>query len=147
MTLEEIEAQPAIYNRSHYNLHKDDEQYMQKKRDAGLRHAQKKRLKEHAQTHNINQEDLTERQITEKMNDKRPPVHSAYEYQMDLLFISDLKEQKFKVGVLMIHVFDKFMHVVPIKSKQEGDVASGMIECLHKMEKSRAEFIQMMKEL
>ena len=50
-------------------------------------------------------------------------------------FVNDLKEQKFKVGVLMIDVFDKFMHVVPIKSKQEGDVASGMIECLNKMGK------------
>ena len=74
---------------------------------------------------------------------KRKPVgqnsfiapHSAYEYQMDLFFINDLKEQKFKVGVLMIDVFDKFMHVVPRTSKQEGDVASGMIECLHKMGK------------
>ena len=74
---------------------------------------------------------------------KRKPVgqnsfiapHSAYEYQMDLFFINDLKEQKFKVGVLMIDVFDKFMHVVPITSKQEGGVASGMIECLHKMGK------------
>ena len=35
----------------------------------------------------------------------------------------------------MIDVFDKFMYVVPIKSKQEGDVASGMIECLNKMGK------------
>ena len=74
---------------------------------------------------------------------KRKPVgqnsftapHSAYEYQMDLLFINDLDEQKFRVGVLMIDVFDKFMYVVPIKSKQEGDVASGMIECLNKMGK------------
>ena len=54
---------------------------------------------------------------------------------MVLFFINDLKEQKFKVGVLMIDVFDKFMHVVPINSKQEGDVASGMIECLNKMGK------------
>ena len=46
-----------------------------------------------------------------------------------------MDEQKFRVGVLMIDVFDKFMHVVPIKSKQEGDVASGMIECLNKMGK------------
>ena len=74
---------------------------------------------------------------------KRNPVgqnsfiapHSAYEYQMDSFFINDLKEQKFKVGVLMIDVFDKFMHVVPVNSKQEGDVASGMIECLNKMGK------------
>ena len=31
----------------------------------------------------------------------------------------------------MLDVLDKFLHVVPIiKSKQEGAVASGMIECL-----------------
>ena len=74
---------------------------------------------------------------------KRKPVgqnsfiapHSAYEYRMDLFFINDLDEQKFRVGVLTIDVFDKFMYVVPIKSKQEGDVASGMIECLNKMGK------------
>ena len=72
MSLEEIKEQLAIYNRLYYNLRKDDEKYMQKKRDAGLRHAQKKSIKEYVQTHNLNQEDLTERQITEIMNDKRP---------------------------------------------------------------------------
>ena len=71
--------------------------------------------------------------------------HSAYEYQMDLFFTNELDEQTFKVGVLMIDAFDKFMHIVPIKSKQEGDVASGMIECLHKIGKKRPNFIQMMK--
>ena len=50
--------------------------------------------------------------------------------------MNGLKEQKVKVGVLMIHVFDKFMYAVPIQSKQEGDVASGMVECLHKMGKN-----------
>ena len=47
---------------------------------------------------------------------------SASEHQMDLFFINDLKDQKFKVGMIMIDVFDKFMHVVPL----------GMIECLRK---------------
>ena len=61
--------------------------------------------------------------------------HSAYEYQMDLLFINDLEDQKFKVGMIMIDVFDKFMHVVAINGKKEEDLASGMIECLHKMGK------------
>ena len=37
--------------------------------------------------------------------------------------------------MLMIDIFDKFMHGVPINTKQEGDVASGMIECLNKMGK------------
>ena len=35
----------------------------------------------------------------------------------------------------MTNVFDKSMHVVQIKSKQAGDVASGMIECLNNMGK------------
>ena len=61
--------------------------------------------------------------------------HSAYEYQMDLFFINDLEDQKFKVGMIMIDVFDKFMHVVAIQGKKEEDLASGMIECLHKMGK------------
>ena len=61
--------------------------------------------------------------------------HSAYEYQMDFFFINDLEDQKFKVAMIMIDVFDKFMHVVAIKSKKEEDSASGMIECLHKMRK------------
>ena len=70
MTLDEIREQLAIYNRLYYNLRKDDEAHMQKKRDAGLRHAQKKRIKEYVQTHNIKREDLTEKQITEIMNEK-----------------------------------------------------------------------------
>ena len=77
------------------------------------------------------------------VDQKRKPVgsnsfvapHSAYEYQMDLFFINDLEDQKFRVGMLMIDIFDKFMHVVAIKGKKEEDLASGMIECLHKMGK------------
>ena len=44
--------------------------------------------------------------------------HSAYKYQMDLLFVNDLEDQKFKVGMIMVDVFDKFMHVVAIKGKK-----------------------------
>ena len=50
-------------------------------------------------------------------------------------FINDLDNQKFRVGMLMIDIFDKFMHVVAIKGKKEEDLASGMIECLNKMGK------------
>ena len=56
-----------------------------------------------------------------------------YEFQMDLLKINDLENQKFRVGMLMIDIFTKYMVVVPIKSKGEGDIASGMIEGLKKM--------------
>ena len=64
-----------------------------------------------------------------------------------LVFINDLEDQKFKVGIIMIGVFDKFMHVVAIKGKKEEDLASGMIECLHKMGKNLRSFIRMMKVL
>ena len=61
--------------------------------------------------------------------------HSAYECQMDLFLINDLKGQRFRVGILMIDIFEKFMHEVAIKGKKEEDLASGMIECLNKMGK------------
>ena len=53
---------------------------------------------------------------------------------MDLFLINDLENQKFRVGMLMIDIFTKYMVVVPIKSKGEGDIASGMIEGLKKNE-------------
>ena len=59
-----------------------------------------------------------------------------YEYQFDLFFINDLEKQKFKVGALMIDIFTKYMVVVAINSKSEGDVASALIECLNKMGKN-----------
>ena len=55
-----------------------------------------------------------------------------FEFQMDF-FKNDLENQKFRVGMLMIDIFTKYMVVVPIKSKGEGDIASGMIEGLKKM--------------
>ena len=61
--------------------------------------------------------------------------HHAYEYQFDLFFMNDLEEQKFRVGALCIDIFSKYMVVVPIKSKNEGDVASALIECINKMGK------------
>ena len=79
MTLDEIREQLAIYNRLYYNLRKDDKAYMQKNGDAGLRHAQKKRIKEYVQTYNINQEDLAEKQITEIMNDKNHQAENVLE--------------------------------------------------------------------
>ena len=48
-------------------------------------------------------------------------------------FLSEIPNQKFRIGMLMIDVFVKFMHVVPIYCKKEEDLASGMIECLHKV--------------
>ena len=52
------------------------------------------------------------------------PPYPKYEYQMDLFFINDLEK---------IDIFTKYMVVIPIKSKSEGDIAAGMIEGLNKM--------------
>ena len=54
---------------------------------------------------------------------------------MDLFLIKDIPNQKFNVGMSLIDVFDKFMHLVAIKGKKEEDEASELIECLHKMGK------------
>ena len=56
-----------------------------------------------------------------------------YEYQIDLMFFSDLVSQTYKVGMACIDIFSKYAAVVAIKSKQEGDVAAGILECLNKM--------------
>ena len=56
-----------------------------------------------------------------------------HEFQFDLFFVNDIPNQKFRVGAIMIDVFSKFMVVVPIKSKNEGDVASALIEGFNKM--------------
>jgi len=59
--------------------------------------------------------------------------YANYEYQVDLFFVNDLPNQKFKVGLIMIDAFSKYMVVIPIMSKKEGDVAAGILEALVKM--------------
>ena len=61
--------------------------------------------------------------------------YAYYEFQFDLFFIQDLENQKNKVGAIMIDIFTKYMWVVAIKSKNEGDVASALIECMNKIGK------------
>ena len=61
------------------------------------------------------------------------PPHSFFEFQFDLFFINDLPDQQFRAGSLMIDAFSKYMVVIPIKGKTEGDVASALIEGFNKM--------------
>ena len=61
--------------------------------------------------------------------------HPYYEFQMDLFFINDLENQKFRVGMIIIDTFSRYVVIIPIKSKGEGDVASGLIEGLNKFDK------------
>ena len=72
MTMDEIKQQLALYQRLYYNKRKEDEQFMKKKREASLRHNQKKRIKEYIEEMNISKEDLTPTQITEIISDKKP---------------------------------------------------------------------------
>ena len=66
--------------------------------------------------------------------------HAHYEYQIDLFFISDLENQKFKVGMACIDIFSKFATVVPISTKQSSDFLAGLMECLTNM-KHKPKFI------
>ena len=54
------------------------------------------------------------------------------EYQINLMFFSDLLDKHFKVSIACIDISSKYAVVIAIKSKQEGDVAAGILECLNK---------------
>ena len=89
MTIDEIKQQLALYQRLYYNKRKEDEQFMQKKREPRLRHNQKKKLKEYIEENNLSEEDLTPTQITEIISDKKPsgkkrgaPKYDMNEYKV-----------------------------------------------------------------
>ena len=63
--------------------------------------------------------------------------YPTYEFQIDLFFITDVDNQTYKVGMILIDIFTKHMVVVPVTSKSEGDVAAGLIEGLNKMRKNQ----------
>ena len=83
--MDEIKQQLALYQRLYYSKRKEDEQFMQKKREASLRHTQKKKLKEYIEEMNISEEDLTPTQITEIITDKKPSgkKRGARKYDMN----------------------------------------------------------------
>ena len=54
MTIEEIREQLPIYNRLYYYKRRQEEGYMQKKRDSALKCIQKKKLKQYLKDNNIN---------------------------------------------------------------------------------------------
>ena len=54
-----------------------------------------------------------------------------HEYQIDLFFMSDLKgdeQQDYKLAMCCIDSFTKFLSVVPLKSKNEANFLSGLME-------------------
>ena len=72
MTMDEIKQQLALYQRLYYSKRKEDEKLIQKKREASLRHNQKKRNKEYIAENNLGEEDLTPTQILEIVTDEKP---------------------------------------------------------------------------
>ena len=54
------------------------------------------------------------------------------EYQMDLMFFTDLKDPVYTIGLLMVDVFTKYTVVVPVKSKQIHDVAIAIEQAITK---------------
>jgi hypothetical protein len=54
------------------------------------------------------------------------------EYQMDLFFLSDLKDQEYPLGLLMVDIFSKYISIIPL-TKQIPDVAKGIETAIQKM--------------
>ena len=77
MTIDEIQQQLALYQRLYYAKRKEDEQFMQNKREASLRHLQNMKNKENVEEMNISEEDLTRTQITESLMTENLAVRSA----------------------------------------------------------------------
>ena len=61
-------------------------------------------------------------------------AHKPFEeFQVDLFFMNDLEDQKYKVGMLMVDIFTKYTEVIPLKDKTEGSLLSGLMEGFNKM--------------
>jgi hypothetical protein len=58
------------------------------------------------------------------------------EYQIDLFFINDLDDQEYKIGLLIIDIFTKYITVVPLKTKQPEDMLDGLKTGFENMGKS-----------
>ena len=59
--------------------------------------------------------------------------YSKQEYQMDLCFLSDLKDPVYPLGLLMVDIFSKYISIIPLKTKQIHDVAIGIETAIQKM--------------
>ena len=55
------------------------------------------------------------------------------EYQMDIMFFSDLKDPMYAQALLMVDIFSKYIVIIPIKTKQIHDVAKSIEEGIRRM--------------
>ena len=60
--------------------------------------------------------------------------NAYYEFQIDLFFINDIPNQRFRVGMTCIDVFSKYMNAMPISSKQPPDILAGVAENIKQMD-------------
>ena len=61
--------------------------------------------------------------------------YAHQEYQIDLFFINDLEDQDYKIGLLVVDIFTKFMTVVPLKNKMADHMLEGIKEAFSSMGK------------
>lgn len=59
--------------------------------------------------------------------------HPYQEFQMDLMFLSDLKDKEYGSALLMIDIFTKYCTVIPVKTKNNQDVYDAVLLALDKM--------------
>lgn len=59
--------------------------------------------------------------------------HPYEEFQMDLMFLSDLKDKDYSSALLMIDIFTKYCTLIPVKTKQDQDVYNAFVLALEKM--------------
>jgi hypothetical protein len=63
-----------------------------------------------------------------------------HEYQIDLFFMSDLKNEEYhdyKMAMCTIDSFTKFLAVIPLKSKSESDFLAGLMESFKNLGKPK----------
>ena len=83
MTIDEIKQQLALSQRLYSNKRKEDEQFVQKEREASLRHNQKKRINEYLEENKLSEEDLTPTQITLLITKPGGKKRGAQKYNMN----------------------------------------------------------------
>ena len=81
--------------------------------------------------------DWYERHVDQKKNLRGEnsfiATHPYEEFQMDLMFLSDLKDKEYSSALLIIDIFTKYCVLIPVKTKQNIDVYTAILEGLTKM--------------
>ena len=57
--------------------------------------------------------------------------HVKHEFQIDLFFMNE--DEEYKVGLLIVDIFSKYITVVPLKTKQPDAILQGLKDGFHNM--------------